>query len=56
VIVSPEGYILTNNHVIEGADEIEVTLSDSRRARAAVIGTDPELTWPSCVSSLIACQ
>ncbi len=42
VIVSPEGYILTNNHVIEGADEIEVTLSDSRRARATVIGTDPE--------------
>lgn len=42
VIVSPEGYILTNNHVIEGADEIEVTLSDSRRTRATVIGTDPE--------------
>ena len=42
VIVSPEGYILTNNHVVEGADEIEVTLSDSRRARATVIGTDPE--------------
>jgi serine protease DegQ len=42
VIVSPEGYILTNNHVIEGADEIEVTLSDSRRARASVIGADPE--------------
>ncbi len=42
VIVSPEGYILTNNHVVEGADEIEVTLNDSRRARAKVIGTDPE--------------
>ena len=42
VIISPEGYILTNNHVVEGADEIEVTLSDSRRARASVIGTDPE--------------
>jgi len=42
VIVSPEGYILTNNHVVDGADEIEVTLSDSRRARATVIGTDPE--------------
>jgi len=42
VIVSPEGYILTNNHVVEGADEIEVTLSDSRRARAKVIGTDPD--------------
>ena len=42
VIVSPEGYILTNNHVIEGAQEIEVTLSDSRRAIAQVIGTDPD--------------
>jgi Do/DeqQ family serine protease len=42
VIVSPEGYILTNNHVVEGADEIEVTLNDSRRARAKIIGTDPD--------------
>ena len=42
VIVSPDGYILTNNHVVEGADEIEVTLTDSRRARANVIGTDPD--------------
>jgi S1-C subfamily serine protease len=33
VIVSPDGYILTNNHVVEGADEIEVILNDSRRAR-----------------------
>ena len=42
VIVSPNGYILTNNHVIEGADEIEVILNDSRRSRARVIGTDPD--------------
>ena len=42
VIVSPEGYILTNNHVIEGAAEIQVTLSDSRRAIAQVIGADPD--------------
>ncbi len=42
VIISPDGYILTNNHVVEGADEIEVTLTDSRRASARVIGTDPE--------------
>ncbi len=42
VIISPDGYILTNNHVVEGADEIEVTLTDSRRARARTIGTDPE--------------
>ena len=42
VIVSPEGYILTNHHVIEGADAIEVNLNDGRRAMAKVIGTDPE--------------
>ncbi|MDD2546310.1 MAG: trypsin-like peptidase domain-containing protein [Burkholderiaceae bacterium] len=42
VIISPDGYILTNNHVVEGADEIEITLTDSRRARAQVIGTDPD--------------
>jgi Do/DeqQ family serine protease len=42
VIVSADGYILTNNHVVEGADEIEVILNDSRRAIAKVIGTDPE--------------
>ena len=42
VIVSPNGYILTNNHVVEGADEIEVSLNDARKVRAKVIGTDPE--------------
>ena len=42
VIISPDGYILTNNHVVEGADEIEVTLNDSRTALAKVIGTDPD--------------
>lgn len=42
VIVSAEGYILTNNHVVEGADEIEVGLADGRKAEASVVGTDPE--------------
>ena len=42
VILSTDGYILTNNHVVESADEIEVTLNDSRTARAKVIGTDPD--------------
>jgi Do/DeqQ family serine protease len=42
VIVSPSGYILTNNHVVEGADEIEVVLNDSRHVPAKVIGTDPD--------------
>ncbi len=42
VIVSQSGYILTNNHVVEGADEIEVILNDSRHTLAKVIGTDPD--------------
>lgn len=42
VIVGASGYILTNNHVVESADEIEVMLNDSRHARAKVIGTDPD--------------
>jgi len=42
VIVSPEGYILTNNHVVEAADEIEVALADGRKAAARVVGADPE--------------
>src|SRR6266480_5036823 len=42
VIVSSEGYVLTNNHVIEGADEIQLVLADGRRLRATVRGSDPE--------------
>jgi Do/DeqQ family serine protease len=42
VIVSPTGYLLTNNHVIDGADDIEVQLSDGRSAQATVVGTDPD--------------
>ncbi|MFZ5589474.1 MAG: Do family serine endopeptidase [Pseudomonadota bacterium] len=42
VIVSEQGYILTNNHVIEGADEIQVALSDGRTAQAKVVGGDRE--------------
>jgi Do/DeqQ family serine protease len=42
VIVSPQGYILTNNHVVEAADEILVMLNDGRQTQAKVIGTDPE--------------
>mgnify|MGYP001254242550 CR=1 FL=1 len=42
VIISPEGYILTNHHVIAAADEIEIALNDGRSARASFIGSDPE--------------
>jgi len=42
VIVSADGYLLTNNHVVAGADDIEVMLADGRQAKARVIGTDPD--------------
>jgi serine protease DegQ len=42
VIVSASGYILTNNHVVESADDIEVVLNDGRHAKAKIIGTDPD--------------
>jgi serine protease Do len=42
VIVSPDGYILTNNHVVQDADKIRVTLMDKREFTARVIGTDPK--------------
>ncbi|HVW20763.1 MAG TPA: Do family serine endopeptidase [Opitutaceae bacterium] len=42
VIVTPDGYILTNNHVVEGFDDIKVTLADKREFDARVIGTDPK--------------
>jgi Do/DeqQ family serine protease len=42
VIVSPAGYILTNHHVIDAADEIEVALNDGKKLLAKVVGIDPE--------------
>lgn len=42
VVISPQGYLLTNNHVIEGAEEILVALRDGRNAPAEVVGSDPE--------------
>jgi Do/DeqQ family serine protease len=41
VIISPDGYILTNNHVVEGAEEVEVVMSDKRTFKGKIIGTDP---------------
>jgi Do/DeqQ family serine protease len=41
VIISQDGYIITNNHVIDGADEIEVVLNDKRSYNAKLVGTDP---------------
>jgi len=42
VIASPQGYILTNHHVVESADEIEVALGDGRSASAKLVGSDPD--------------
>jgi len=42
VLVSPQGFIVTNNHVVESADEIEVALADGRKSIAKVVGTDPD--------------
>ena len=42
VIISPQGYLLTNNHVIAGADEIQVSLRDGRTVKAKIVGTDPD--------------
>lgn len=41
VIISEDGYIVTNNHVIDGADRLEVTLNDNRSYNATVVGSDP---------------
>ena len=41
VIISQDGYIVTNNHVIEGATELEITLNDQKKYSAELIGTDP---------------
>ena len=42
VIISPDGYIITNNHVIEGAQSIEITTNDNKTFEAKLIGTDPD--------------
>ena len=42
VIVSTKGYVLTNHHVVEGADEIEVTLADGKKLLAKLVGNDPD--------------
>src|SRR5699024_5475137 len=42
VIITPDGYIVTNNHVIEGASELQVTLNNNMTYKAKVIGSDPQ--------------
>jgi serine protease Do len=42
VIIAPDGYILTNNHVVEGASDIKVSLADRRELKGTIVGTDPK--------------
>jgi serine protease DegQ len=50
VIVSPEGYLLTNHHVVDGADEIEVQLPTAARRRPRWWAPTPRPTWRCCAS------
>ena len=54
-IVSPEGIILTNAHVVDGADEVTVKLTDRREFKAKVLGLDKRATLPSSGSTLRIC-
>jgi S1-C subfamily serine protease len=47
VIVTPDGYIITNSHVVYGDDELNVSLPDKRTFKAKVIRTDPKTDVPS---------
>ena len=53
VIINKEGYLLTNNHVIAGSEEIIVSLYDGREAKASLIGSDPETDLAVLKLSLI---
>lgn len=52
VIISNEGYVLTNRHIIEGADEIGIVVADGRQASATVVGVDPETDLAVLITDL----
>jgi hypothetical protein len=52
-VIDREGHIVTNNHVVDGAEEIDVTFWDGSSAMAKVVGTDPTVIWPSSRSQSI---
>ena len=45
VVIAPDGYVLTNSHVISGAGEIDVSMADGHDYEAKVVGEDPTATW-----------
>lgn len=47
MIISTDDYIVTNNHMVDGAEEVLVTLADQRELKAQVVGRDQRLTWRS---------
>ena len=51
VVLTPDGYIVTNNHVVEGADEVEVTFNNKVKKTATIIGTDPTFKLTSTVTA-----
>jgi len=56
VIVSEDGLILTNHHVVESADDIEVLLADGRRGKAKLVGSDRRPIWRCCACRCAACR
>ena len=56
VILESDGYIVTNNHVVDGADSITVTLNDKRTFDAKVIGTDPSTDLALLKIDVKGCQ
>ena len=51
VVIDPKGIILTNNHVVQDAESVEIVLTDERKFPGRVLGTAPRATWQSSAST-----
>jgi S1-C subfamily serine protease len=56
VIITPDGYVLTNDHVVRGVQRLDAVLSDGTSIEARIVGEDPERTLPSCALRAAACR